>query len=466
MESELSAPFPGWAEADPDMWWENVTALVPQCIRSANVTADEIAAIGVSGMVPTVVLLDGEGRVLRPSIQQNDARAIEQIEALQSKTNHDEMLSYTGSAITQQSVGPKLLWIQQHEPEVWSKIEHVMGSYDYVNYRLTGEYSIEHNWALESGLYSLLTSDWLKEILTLTQVPHSWLGPVCHPSKVIGGITHDAARETGLAKGTPVVAGSADHVASAFSAGLQGQGQLLIKLGGAGDVLYVLNQLLVDERLYLDYHVIPDKFLLNGCMAASGSIIKWFQEQFAPEVSYAILDSHAADIAPGAQGLVLLPYFLGEKTPIHDPQARGVFAGLTLSHTRAHLYRAILEGISYGFLHHIEVIQSLGLQIERTRVTNGGSKSTLWPQITSDVLGVPLEHIADHPGSSLGAAFVAGMGVDLFHTWEEIERFLDITKITEPAEENTAFYKERYSLYRQLYELNKPLLHQISDIRR
>jgi xylulokinase len=299
-------------------------------------------------------------------------------------------------------------------------------------------------------------------MLELSTIDASRLGPVRWPSEVVGEVSREAAAHAGIRAGTPVVAGSADHIASAFSAGLRAPGDLLVKLGGAGDILCSVDEPVVDRRLFLDYHVIPGKFMPNGCMAASGSILKWFRQQFAPECEYAALDALAGPIGPGADGLVLLPYFLGEKTPIHDPLARGVLVGLTLSHTRAHVYRAILEGIAYGFRHHLAVLSELGFPATKARVTNGGARSALWKQVTADVLGLPLEPVAGHPGSSLGAAFVAGKGVGLFTDWGEVERFITLAPVVEPDAKAHARYHELFAIYRAVYDGLKaqfPALH-------
>jgi xylulokinase len=244
--------------------------------------------------------------------------------------------------------------------------------------------------------------------------------------------------------------------------GLKENGDLLVKLGGAGDILYSLDRLEIDERLFIDYHVIPGLYLINGCMASSGSIIKWFRNAFAPELDYPALDAEAAGIPAGSEGLVLLPYFIGEKTPIFDPLARGMLFGLTLQHRRAHVYHAILEGISFGFYHHLHVLAERGFGVQRVRVANGGARSMLWRQVTSDVIGYPLEEVAHHPGSSLGAAFVAGMGVGAFSAWSEIERYIQVSAITQPDPERHARYQELYQLYRQLYETNKPNFRQLA----
>jgi xylulokinase len=419
------------------------------------VEAKNILAVGVSGMVPTLIPINREGNPLRLSIQQNDSRAFAEVDEFKTRVDEDEMFKRTGSMITQQSIGPKLLWLARNEPDTLKNTTWVMGSYDYINFRLTGKPSLERNWALESGLYDIHKKDWIDELLELSMIQRGPLPPVHNSDDVIGRVSKTAADETNLMEGTPVVAGSADHVASAFSAGVRRNGDLLIKLGGAGDILYSLDTLTMNKSLYLDFHVIPDLYLINGCMASSGSILKWFRDQFGSGNDYSQLDAEAVDIPAGSDGLMLIPYFLGEKTPLFDPHARGIFFGLSLRHTRAHLYHAILEGTSLGFYHHIRVLEEAGLKIGRVRVANGGAGSKLWRQITSDVVGFPLEGVESHPGSSLGAAFVAGMGAGAYSNWGEIEKFIRVQTITEPDMVRHEKYKALFELYRELYQTNQ-----------
>jgi len=460
--AQLISRKAGWAEEDPEQWWQNVGEVTRTCLEKAGIAGREVGGVGVSGMVPTLILLDRSGKALRPSIQQNDARSFEEIQEFRRQVDEEDVLQRTGSAITQQSIGPKLLWLRRHEPEAMAQAAHLMGSYEYIVYKLTGSFSCERNWALESGLFDLHRQDWDDPLLKLGTLSRDWLGKVHWPSEVVGVVTEQAARHAGLEEGTPVVTGSADHIASAFSAGVKSPGDLLVKLGGAGDILYGLDRLVVDPRLFLDYHVIPGKYLINGCMAASGSIIKWFRNELVRGADYPVLDAEGSSIPCGSDGLVLLPYFLGEKTPINDPLARGVLFGLTLSHTRGHIYRAILEGIAYGFQHHLAVLEERNLRAGKARVTNGGARSALWKQVTADVLGIPLEEVANHPGSSLGAAFVAGMGNGQFKEWGEIERFIRVSSVVRPASKAHERYRELFQVYRRLYESLKgvfPVLH-------
>jgi xylulokinase len=462
--STLLSQYTGWAEEDANQWWLNVQAGIPECIHKAGIDAGQIAAVGTSGMVPTIVLLDRNGQVLRNSIQQNDARAVEEIEYLRSKTNASDILYRTGSAITQQTISTKILWLRHHEPQVLDNAAHLMGSYEFIAHRLTGEFYLERNWALESGYFDLYQEDWDDNLLALSTIDRNLLANVHWPSEVIGQVTAQAAKLTGLKTGTPVVAGSADHIASSFSSGLKSQGDLLVKLGGAGDIMISLDDILVEERLFLDYHDIPGKYIASGCMASSGSLIKWFRNQFAPQLNYSDLDKAAVTISAGSNGLILLPYFLGEKTPIQDPVARGTLVGLTLTHTQAHVYRAILEGISYGFYHHLVILAEHNMTPTKARCANGGARSELWKQVTADVLGICLEQVADHPGSSLGAAYCAGMGVGAFKDWGNIERYIKISTITQPNPENHDRYQKLFGLYREIYESLKDKFPQLMEI--
>lgn len=453
----LLSPFNGWAEEDPEEWWKNLCELLPECLLQANIQSSQIASIAVSGMVPTLILVDKRGLVIRNSIQQNDARVIKELEELKARTDDKEILKKTGSAITQQSIGPKIKWLLAHEERNVEKIAHIMGSYDYINFRLSGKIHVEQNWALESGLFNLSTKSWDSDLISLYEINPSWLSNVKEPAEIIGYVTAEAAIQTGLPEGIPVMAGSADHVASAFSAGVKDEGDLLVKLGGAGDILYCTNILGYEQRLFLDYHLIPKKYLINGCMASSGSVIKWFKNNFAKDSDYDELDEIAGHISPGSNGLILLPYFLGEKTPINNPEARGTLFGLTLSHTRDHVFRAILEGISFGFYHHLEVMAENNWIPGRVRITNGGANSKLWRHITSDVLGLPLEKVTGHPGSSLGAAFIAGMGAGEFKSWGEIEKYITISEVVYPNLDNHEIYKDFYKVFRETYKLLEPI---------
>ena len=456
---DLLSVHSNWAEEDAEVWWENtVSGLNDIALRKPN-ELKRVSCIGCSGMVPAIILLDEYGKPLRNSIQQNDARALDQIALLKKEINQDKLFEATGSITNQQHVLPRLLWVKHNEPSIWSRVRTVMGSYDYIAYKLSGNKSLEINWAVESGMFDIHKRKWINQMFVNYQIPIEYFPPVNNSMTVIGMTKNELESVCGLPEGIPIIAGSADHVASTLAAGIIKEGDLLIKFGGAGDVLYCTETLKTNPKLFIDYHDVPGKYLVNGCMAASGSLVKWFTKDILGSEDSEILkvlDDAASKIAPASDGLIILPYFLGEKTPIMDPNARGVFFGLTLSHTRAHIFRAILEAVIYGFRHHVDILQEMGCIPKHIKATNGGAKSRFWCQIAADVLGTEICAYQSHPGSALGVAFLAGMSLGIFKDWEEINNFLVNRSIFKPQPESIDKYEKAYAIYRNLYKQLKP----------
>jgi xylulokinase len=443
---ELRSAHPGWAEADPGAWWTNVCALIPAVLASAEVSAADVAAVACTGMVPAVLAVDKNGDPLRPAILQNDARASAEITELGAALPDVDFTATTGSALTQQSVAPTLRWLARHEPSVWADTAFVLGSYDWLAVALGAEPHVERNWALESGLYALSDGALLDVVVDAAGITPAVLPKVVLPGTTAGKVSAAAASATGLRAGTPIVVGGADHVLSAYAAGLAGPGDWLVKLGGAGDILAVTDEVLVDPRLYLDAHPQPGLWLPNGCMATSGSLIRWFAS-VSGGAPVDVLEAEAAAAEPAS--LICLPYFLGEKSPLHDPDLRGAFLGLHLGHTRGDLYRAILEAIAYGFRQHAAIFTERGIRLRAAaRVSNGGSRSRIWKQILADAIGVPLEPVLDRfPGSAVGAVLVAGVGAGLLPDWAAGEALVTIGDPVEPDLSLADRYGEAYSIY-------------------
>ncbi len=456
---DLASTHPGWAEADPTIWWANVCAAVPHVLAMGRAAACDIAAVATSGMVPAVVTIGGDGDPLRPAILQNDARAGVQVRELAAQLSDLDLVALTGSALTQQSVAPTLNWLARHEPQVWTAARHVLGSYDWIAVKLGAPVHVERNWALESGLYALDTGAVLEPVLNAAALDPAVLPPPAASGTVIGAVHTTAAASTGLRVGTPIVVGGADHVLSAYAAGLTAPGDWLIKLGGAGDVLVVTDHVFVDPRLYLDAHPQPGSWLPNGCMATSGSLIGWFQG-VTGGASIDALEFEAAASRPAE--VICLPYFLGEKSPLHDPDLRGAFLGLHLGHGRGDLYRGVLEGIAYGFRHHADVFAERGVALGRARVTNGGSRSRVWRQILADALGVPLSPVSDHRGASLGAALVAAVGVGLLDDWAAGAALVRTGDPVEPDDALQDRYREAYQVYRAAGHALAPISHRLA----
>lgn len=473
IEYETSAPHDlhsdhiGWAEEDAGDWWANSVLVIRRMLADMPHAAAGIEAVGVSGMVPAIVLLDSQGLPVRRSIQQNDARAVDEIGWLKKNLDQEELYRITGGYTNQQHVLPRLLWVRANEPENWDKTAAVLGSYDYIAYKLTGQLSVEANWAAESGLYDIRRGVWLTGQMQGFNIPATLFPKVHASTEVIGTVSDSASLATGLPAGIPVVAGSADHVASTLAAGIVDEGDLLIKFGGAGDILYCTKDIATTPELFFDYHVVPERYLLNGCMAASGSLVKWYIKDILRESSDDIfkeLDEAALQVKPGSDGLIILPYFLGEKTPIFNPEARGVMFGLTLTHGRGHIFRAILEAVIYGFRHHIEVLNDLGYRPRKIFATNGGAKSKFWCQIAADVLKSDIRSFPSHPGSALGVAFVAGMASGLFSEWSEIRGFLNDYRDYSPIPSHSDVYDKSYKIYRDLYRQLQPSFESVQHL--
>jgi len=460
--AQLSSPHPGWAEASTAQWWANVCALVPRVLATAGATAGDIAAIAATGMVPAVIPVGENNQPLRPAILQNDTRASDEVRELAAALPGLDFTAVTGSALTQQSVAPTLRWLARHEPEVWAATKTVLGSYDWLAVALGAHPHVERNWALESGLYALRDETLLADVCEAARINGTVLPDIKYPGAIVGEVSAHAAGQTGLRAGTPIVTGGADHVLSAYAAGLADPGDWLVKLGGAGDILVVTDRVLVDARLYLDAHPRQGLWLPNGCMATSGSLIRWFQS-VAGGVPVADLEREAAAARPAE--LICLPYFLGEKSPLHDPDLRGAFLGLHLGHTRGDMYRAILEAIAYGFRQHAEIFAERGVRLRDTaRVSNGGSTSRVWKQILADALGVPLEPVVGHPGAAYGAALAAAVGVGLLPGWAAptAPTRPTATETVEPDESLTERYETAYQVYLDAASALTPIAHRLA----
>ena len=457
----LRSDHVGWAEEDPEQWWANVGEIVRELMRSSGASPADVAVVGVTGMLPAMVLLDGAGRLLRPSIQQSDARCGVEVDELRAEVDEKAFLAKAGNGINQQLVAAKLRWIERHEPEVFARISTVFGSYDYVNWRLTAERAVEQNWALEAGFVDLRTHEIDDALVALAHIPRAALPRKIASHEILGVVSDRGAAESGLEPGTPVIGGAADHIASALGAGVVGAGDVLLKFGGSVDILTATDHARPDPRLFLDYHLKPGLFVPNGCMSTGGSALNWFARQFASGEAEAAkkagLTVHQwldrlADARPaGSDGLIITPYFLGEKTPIHDAGARATFDGLTLSHDIGHLWRALLEAYAYAIAHHVEVMNEIGYRTERFIVSDGGSASRVWMQIVADVLQRPVQRLAGHPGSCVGAAWTAAIGSGLVSDWSAISAFVRPADRIEPRPETAETYRRGYRRYREIY---------------
>ena len=461
-EHELTVGKPSWAEEDPRAWWSGLVSAVKRCLAESSINPERIAGVGVSGQIPTMVLVDEKSEPTRKAILYSDARAVDEMQWMRERVGDEEVFKVTGYSVQQQFWIPKLLWVKAHDPQALEKAHKAIGAYDYLKLKLTGKFSTDLNNALEAGLLNFNKAEWWTDILDLAGINRDLLPDLRSPSEVIGEVSKAAADETGLAAGTPVVAGSGDTVCSALSGGVVRSNELMLMYGTTGCFVYCTREACPDPRFYFDYHVIPGMYALNGCMATSGMLLRWFRDNFCREEfknaemkgidPYTILDQEAEAVSAGSEGLVILPYFMGEKTPINDPYARGVILGLTTYHSRSHVYRALLEAVAYGFNHQVQILRELGHLPKRVVAVNGGAKSRLWRQIVTDVIGFNQDYVAKNPGAPLGDAFLAGIGTGQIQNWDSINEWVKVTDTSKPDSVNHDRYVKMYGIYRSTYE--------------
>ena len=315
---------------------------------------------------------------------------------------------------------------------------------------------------LEAGFVDTTTGLISDDLVSLGHIPRSAIPRKIASHSVLGKINEDSAKATGLSKSTLVVGGAADHIASAYVAGVNQPGDVLLKFGGATDIMIATDKLKPDPRMFLDLHLIPGLYMPNGCMASGGSALNWFVDKLAKGerenaqscgiTLHQYLDKIATETLPGSEGVQIIPYFLGEKTPIHDPYARGIIRGISLNHDIRHLWRALLEGFGYAFRHHIEVFNEMGHPTTRFLASDGGSNSNLWMQICADILQQPIQLLRGHPGSCLGAAWMAVIGSEMSDDWFGITDFVSYSNLIEPNTQNAELYNKGYRTFRQTYQ--------------
>lgn len=470
---KLSIPKAGWAEHDAEKdWWGDFCSITKGLISEAGVDPSQILGVGCSAIGPTMLPVDRECNPLRPAILYGiDTRATEEIAYLEQLLGSEEIFSVCGATLSTQSVGPKILWTKNNEPEIYREAHKFLTATSFLVARLTGRYIIDHYTAGSfHPLYDLRNQQWHQEFCQPI-VEMERLADLAWSSEVAGRVTKEAAAQTGLAEGTPVITGTVDAAAEAVSVGVVSPGQLMLMYGSTLFIIQVLDQQKVDARLWSAPYLFPGTYAMMAGMATSGALTRWFRDNFAVELveaekatgnnAYGVLAGEAAQITPGSEGLVLLPYFSGERTPINDPHAKGLIMGLTLAHSRGHVYRALLEGVGYGINHHFQVFDEIGASPQEVVAVGGGTKNPLWLQIVSDISGQAQKVPGVTIGASYGDAFLAGLGVGLFDSYNHISTWLRDIKEVKPSPAVGEVYTKLYQHYLELYDRTKGVMHQL-----
>ena len=459
-EYAYETPRPLWSEQDPALWWTATGAAVRAALASAEVTGDEVRAVGLTGQMHGSVLLDAADRPLRPAILWNDQRTGAECDAIREAVGAERLVAVTGNDAITGLTAPKLLWVRAHEPDAWSRVATVLLPKDYVRLQLTGTRALDKADGSGTGLFDLAARDWSSEVLAALDLDPGLLPPTFEGPDVTGTVTAAAAEATGLRAGTPVVAGGGDQAANAVGVGAIDAGVAALSLGTSGVVFAATDRPVVEPRgrVHAFCHALPGRWHLMSVMLSAAGSLRWFRDALAPGVAFADLVDEAAAIPAGSDGLYFLPYLTGERSPHPDPSARGAFIGLTVTHDRRHLTRAVLEGVAYGLRDGIDLMRAAGMPPpDVIRASGGGIASPLWRQILADVLDVGIAGVGTIEGAAYGAALLAAPAGGLAPSvGEAVDRAVQVERIAEPGPDAAA-YAERHALHRELYPALAPI---------
>lgn len=450
-EHQLSSPYPLWSEQDPENWWHAMCESIRSILSS--VDAKAVRAIGLTGQMHGLVLLDSQGEVIRPAMLWNDGRAGKQCEMIRERVGLKHLVATTGNDAFTGFTAPKLLWVHDQEPECYAKIAQVLLPKDYIRWKLSGTYATDRAGAGGTLLLDLSTRTWAVDLLRDLEIPADWLPPTHEGTNATGIVDREGALETGLLEGIPVYAGGGDQAAQAVGVGAIHPDTWAVTLGTSGVVFAPSKDPRTEPlgRAHAFPHAVPETWHMMGVMLSAAGSLQWYRDTLASHISFEQLLEEAAGVEPGSEGLFFSPYLSGERTPHADPLVRGSFIGLTSRHTRGHLTRAVLEGVAYGLRDNLQLLHDAGLPApERIRISGGGAKSTLWRQILSDIMRHPLSVVEVTEGAAMGAALLAGTGVGI---WDSVQAACDSTI----SVHEKSFPGEAEPVYADLHEQFKEL---------
>lgn len=460
---DMQVPQPGWAEHNPDEdWWGDFAHLSNRLLHDTHIDPKAIRSVACSAIGPCMLPVDRQGRPLMNGVLYGvDNRAAEEVDHLTALIGEDVLLEQCGNALTSQSIGPKILWLKNRHPDLFAKTHKIHTSTTYIMQRLTDCCVIDHYTAANfSPLYRVDENDW-STALTDTIIETDRLPDIHWSTDIVGTVTSKAAAQTGLAAGTPVITGTIDAAAEAISVGVQSPGEMMMMYGSTIFIIMPTKERVSDSRLWYAPWLFEGQHASMAGLATSGTLTHWFRDQFARELSreeaFGVLAGEAMASPPGAKGLVMLPYFSGERTPIHDPHAKGTLFGMNLSHTRGDIYRALLEGIALGTAHVIDTYRDVGKPPQALYAVGGGTKNTVWSQATSDLCGMPQILRQKSIGASYGDAFLGALAVGDVEL-DDIETWNPRAGTIEPDLLTANVYENHYDLFKKLYNQTRDLM--------
>ncbi len=466
---DFDMPHPGWAEQEPKVWWNAAKETIQHVLKASQVDPKDITGVGFSGQMHGPVFLDKTGKSIRPAIIWADQRSTEECQEIYNIVGKDALYRTVCNPVDSGFMAATLLWIKKHEPRTYQQIHTLLLPKDYVKYRLTGELVTDPSDAGGTSLYDVRKLRWSTEILDMLKLSQSMFPQVRNSIDVVGTVSRTAATETGLIEGTPVVNGGNDQTMGALASGAIKAGPVMLVLGTGGTLFTTVDSVLVDKelRMHTYPHCVPGKWHLLGAILAGGFTFKWFRNVLSAGQPYFYeeMTKEAAAISPGSEGVIFLPYLAGERTPHMDSFARGVMFGITVRHTRAHLIRAIMEGVIFAMRDCLEIFKRLGVCPEKIIAGGGGSLNPLWRQIQADILGLPLVTVQTQEKSATGAAMIAGIGTGVFESFEEAcQRTVTLGEEIMPIIDHTACYEDYYQLYRSLYPQLKDSFSEVARV--
>ena len=458
----VAYPHAGWAEQKPTDWWDGVCRALKELWEHAPIAPSDIASVGVDGQSWSAIALSEKGEVLCPTPIWMDTRSKEICERVSREIGEERIVALSGNALSPTYTTGKVLWMREYLPDLFEKTEHILQSNSYIVYRLTDAITQDVSQGYGWHCYDMRSGAWDEAMAERMGIPTKLLPPIVPCDRVVGEVTASAARETGLAVGTPVVAGGLDAACATLGAGVIEAGQTQEQGGQAGGMSICLDRVCADPRLILGAHVVPGRWLLQGGTVGGGGVMRWLERELGGlereraaalgRSSLEQLGELAQAVPAGSDGLVFLPYMAGERTPIWDPDAKGVFYGLDFSQTRGHLIRAGMEGVAFSLRHNLEIAEQAGAKVEVLCATGGAANSVLWTQIKADVTEKTILVPASDTATTWGAAMLAGVGAGIFASYEEaVAGSVHHTRRHAPDPAHAAVYAERYEVYRKLY---------------
>ena len=462
-------PNPGWVEQNPDEWWEAVCNAIWKVLEGSGVAAGDIAGVGIDGQSWSAIAIDENGNVLTNTPIWMDTRAQEICDRVNQEVGADKIFALCGNMLQPSYTTAKILWYKEKLPEVFEKTDKILQSNSFIGYRLTGKITQDISQGYALHCFDMRTGTWNLEMCRALGIPETFLPEIVPCHQIIGTVTEEAAKLTGLKAGTPVAAGGLDAACGTLGAGVLHAGETQEQGGQAGGMSICIDQYAADPALILGYHVVPDKWLLQGGTVGGGGVMRWLEHEFGDyERSVAVekgktslhqFNEEAEQVASGSDGLVFLPYMSGERSPIWDPNAKGVFYGLDFGKTKGHVIRSCMEGVAYSLKHNLDVAEKAGAYVKELLAVGGSANSALWMQIKSDITGKPLAVPFSDTATTLGAALLAGVGVGVYEDFEDaVAQTVKITRRYEPNMENHKIYEKNYETYLALYENLKDLM--------